>query len=81
MDHPFISKFVIGDNFIMNSTEELGVDLNLEFAFFRKGNAQVLWTNNDLNRFIWLHPTINRFKAFAVKFDQVVLNHGTWQDV
>ena len=44
-------EFVIGDDLIVNPTEELGINLDLELAFFRKGNAQVLWTNDNLN---WL---------------------------
>ena len=81
VDHPFISKFVIGNNLVVNPTEKLGINLDLELAFFRKSDAQVLWTNDNLNRLIWLHPPVDRFKAFAIKLDQVVLNHGSWQDV
>ena len=77
MNHPLISQIIIGDDLVMHTTEELGVHLHLELAFFRKSDLQVFRTNNDFNWFIWTHPTIDGFKAFAIELNQVVLDHAT----
>ena len=65
----------------MNATEKLGINFNLQLAFFWQSNPQVLRPNHHFNRFIWAHPTIHCFKALAVKLNQIVLNHLTWQNI
>ncbi len=62
-------------------TEKLGISLNLELAFSRGSNAQVLWDEWQSRQAHLASSTIDSFKAFAVKLDQVVLNHGSRQDV
>ncbi len=32
---------------------------------------KILWTNDNLDRLIWLHPPSTASKRFAVKLDQV----------
>ena len=81
MNHPFISEFIVGDNLIMNPAEKLGIYFNLQFSFFRKGNAQILWTNHHFNGFVWSHASVNCFKTLAIELDQVVFDHLTWQDI
>ena len=71
-----------GDNLVMRPTEKLGINLNLELAFFQEGDTQVLWTNDNLNRLRCLHPRrLLQEMILPLNSTKVVLNHGSWQDI
>ncbi|MNC79173.1 hypothetical protein D3C75_1315810 [compost metagenome] len=52
MNQPLMAGFVVAADLVMHAPEQLGIYAHAQLALFKRGNLQVLGTNNDLHRFI-----------------------------
>src|SRR5699024_2572405 len=81
MNHPFVAIFIITNDFIVNPSKELTINIDNNFTFFYRCQFQIFWTNNDFNTLSSSNPCIRTFKFFTDNLNFVVFYHRSSNNV